>query len=593
MIKSDLENGARALLESKERRVDLLLKALALLAKIEVSVEGVDKEAEEGRRRVAEVRRALIDRIEYLARLRLGEGGKVCLANCQFGEAALTYRHEAYARVVAPLLHYIAEDAHEEILKFLAYAILGDGHVDSSQVYLAVGSFRVENPSKELPLDMYDKIALYVILAAKYGVGVRRVHIGKNVAMIYFDKEYAARAFFEAWDRLPALLRRAEARELYADHILEKLEEMRRYVEGYAEKIKVEHVVRGDKATVFFKDERGDEIARINIRWTGESLHAKFEGAKEKAERLAAILNALGADAQVKKYGDSWRVDLFTDSITAIRRKEWLEAVKSLVEALYERGVINDKRREELLKKVEAGPNVIEIAGVELSVKTKTGKSQRLEVKYQPKSAEAFDYAVRVLKEAGFEEGLHFTAKRPEGNERGYIYLRIPTGLWKLVELKRQGVKWAERAINRLKEIARARGFYELLNEYLKPAEEAETLDPKKVAVEDPESGVRAVVRDLRREWEDGRPRIIVEYETSNRTETFSFIWGVGQIGDVRANVRLNDERAAVLAALTGDESLRRKRGVAALFAKHMLALVRYKGIGWDLLWWYAKLLRE
>ena len=36
------------------------------------------------------------ERIEKLLEdLRLGEGGKVCLANCQSGELTLTYEHEA------------------------------------------------------------------------------------------------------------------------------------------------------------------------------------------------------------------------------------------------------------------------------------------------------------------------------------------------------------------------------------------------------------------------------------------------------------------------------------------------------------------
>ena len=58
------------------------------------------------------------------------------------------------------------------------------------------------------------------------------------------------------------------------------------------------------------------------------------------------------------------------------------------------------------------------------------------------------------------------------------------------------------------------------------------------MVAEDPESGVRAVVRDVKREWVGRRPRIIVEYEASGRVETFYFTWGVKE--GVRADVKLN-----------------------------------------------------
>ncbi|NYR15346.1 PaRep2b protein [Pyrobaculum arsenaticum] len=47
----------------------------------------------------------------------------------------------------------------------------------------------------------------------------------------------------------------------------------------------------------------GDEIARIVIKWDGEGLRAVFNGDKEKAERLASILNALGADVKLREHG--------------------------------------------------------------------------------------------------------------------------------------------------------------------------------------------------------------------------------------------------------------------------------------------------
>ena len=222
LVKADLENGVKALSSDRASRGALAGMALGLLGRVEISLKGVDKNTEEGRRKIAEVKRIIMERIEMFARLRLGEGGRVCLANCQFGEKALTYEHEAYARVIAPLIHYIAEDASvEEVEKFLTYAILYDGHVRSKQARLDVGHFSTKK--EKLPLDIYDKVSLYMILAAKYSVEVRKVYIGENDARIYFN--HVAKMFATAWADFSELLRWANVYRLY-DHIFRKLRRM-------------------------------------------------------------------------------------------------------------------------------------------------------------------------------------------------------------------------------------------------------------------------------------------------------------------------------------------------------------------------------
>lgn len=67
--------------------------------------------------------------------------------------------------------------------------------------------------------------------------------------------------------------------------------------------------------------------------------------------------------------------------------------------------MIGDEKREELLRELVSGPNVVEIAGVEMSV-VKKGKasSKWLEISYRPGSAVAFEAAVKVLKGAEFVE---------------------------------------------------------------------------------------------------------------------------------------------------------------------------------------------
>ncbi|AFA39268.1 PaRep2b protein [Pyrobaculum oguniense TE7] len=302
--------------------------------------------------------------------------------------------------------------------------------------------------------------------------------------------------------------------------------------------------------------------------------------------------------AEARLHGKEWHVVLYTDSITALRRAEWIEAVKTLVEALHKNEIISGVKKDELLEELAAGPNVVKIAGVKMNVTAaKDGKSERLVIRYLPRSVEAFEAPVKALKEAGFEEGIHFTTRRPEEGEKGdkkpgIIRLKVRAGLWKLEELRRQGVGWAAEAVDKLEEIARARGFYDLLEEYLRPAREAETFDPRGMVAEDPERGIKAVVKDVWVQWEGGRPRVVVEYEANGKAKKYTFIWGVVTGGRVSVKVRLDEEKAAVHAALTGDGSLRGKKHVT-LTAKHLLAMAKIKGVGWQLLRWYAEVRGE
>ncbi|MCX8137095.1 PaRep2b protein, partial [Pyrobaculum aerophilum] len=599
MIRRDLEEGLKTLLDNANLREELREKALKLLSEMKISVQGAN-DTDEGKQKIEEARRKIEERIKrFLTDLRLGENGSVCLVNCQFGESVLTYKHEPYARVIAPLVHYIASDApEEEVMRFLAYAVLFDGHVGTGGASLALGNFRVKEASKRLPLDVYDKIALYIILAARYGVGIKGVYVKEGVATLYLDAEYAAGMFSLVWAGLSRLYRFGIENGLYADHILNKLDNIRRYVEEYVNKLKIEYELYSlpgvnPRVEVRFKDEKGNEVAHINIRWDGRGILAYFNGAKEKVERLASILNALGAKAEVKRHDKGWQIELYTDSITAIRRGEWLEAVRILVEELHRRDVINEEKRDQLLTEINAGPNVVEITGVGMRVWQETvGKSKTLIVMYQPVSPAAFDAAVKALKDAGFEEDVHFTAKKPEGGIRGYIRLKLPAGLWRLEELGRQGADWANKALKRLEEIAKARGFSDLLEEYLRPAREAETVDPRGLVAEDAEKGIKVVVRDVKVVRDGDRPRVVVEYEVNGEPNSFSFIWNVTRRGAVTAQVRLNDERALMMAALVNDETIRGKRNTVSLYAKHLFALAKYKGVGWELLRWYAEVMK-
>ncbi|MCX8136359.1 PaRep2b protein [Pyrobaculum aerophilum] len=150
----------------------------------------------------------------------------------------------------------------------------------------------------------------------------------------------------------------------------------------------------------------GEEAAHITVYWTGSKLQAVFSGSRENAERLASIIRALGGEVEVKPHGYGWIVWLTTEGIIAIRNNGWLNAVKSFVDELYSKGLIDKDRYERLVKDIEAGPNTVKYAGIEFSV---VYKSKGIEVRHQPRSEASKNAIVDTLKARGLKEGVHFT----------------------------------------------------------------------------------------------------------------------------------------------------------------------------------------
>ncbi|MEM0483929.1 MAG: PaRep2b protein, partial [Pyrobaculum sp.] len=141
---------------------------------------------------------------------------------------------------------------------------------------------------------------------------------------------------------------------------------------------------------------------------TGRELQATFGGSRENAERLASIIRALGGEAEVKRAGKGWVVQLTTNGIIAIRHDGWLKAVRSFVDEVYAKGLISDDRYKQLIKDIEAGPNVVKIAGVEFSVNY-NDMHNTIEVMYRPGSETSKNAALNALKARGLVEGVHFT----------------------------------------------------------------------------------------------------------------------------------------------------------------------------------------
>lgn len=338
-IKEYLELDSRALYDNAKLRQMLKDETLNLLGQINITTHGVREGSEDAQQKAEELRAIIRKRIEnFLTSLKLGEGNSVCIVDCKSGEEKLTYENEPNARIMAPLLHFLARDVPENnVLRFLTFTILFDGHVKQDQVLLTIGHTHVMKKEKQLPIDIYDKVALYLILAAKYGVEVKGIYFTKKAAMIYFDIGYAKKMFTATWDDLSELLRWGKELGI-RDRIYKKVEKMSTYVDDLVKRIKIDytiHKMSGVDPWVEVKFRACDGVISMAVWWDGRELRGTYRGTREEAERLASILSELGVETKIKPCGRSWCVELTTSHILAIRHPQWQEAVNALVDELY------------------------------------------------------------------------------------------------------------------------------------------------------------------------------------------------------------------------------------------------------------------
>ncbi|WP_258871747.1 PaRep2b protein [Pyrobaculum aerophilum] len=354
-----------------------------------------------------------------------------------------------YLRVLLPLAHAVeayrrGELSREEAALAVIYAVLYDGVVLRDEILLYVGG-----PEKEEePIMTHDHFTVFWLWALReLGFKPSSVRKGRGTHLIVFRGAELNELVKVLVPMLPALHGLRDALAEFADafevvtrevirakfgidwaynirneNFFKKLEEIITMAEDYiyrnvtVERGPLDTSGQLPKTAIRFK--LGDEeVAYINMYWTGNKLLAQFTGSRESAERLASIIRALGGNAEIRRMGRGWSIQLTTDGIIAIRHGSWLNAVRGFVDELYSKGLIDKDRYEQLVKEIEAGPNVAKFAGVEFSVNYRTDKTTQIVVEYQPTSDVSKNIAVSTLKARGLEEGVHFTVKEYGGYE--------------------------------------------------------------------------------------------------------------------------------------------------------------------------------
>ncbi|MEM4898353.1 MAG: PaRep2b protein [Pyrobaculum sp.] len=377
------------------------------------------------------------------------------------GDKEAVDRLGKYLRVLLPLAYAVeaykrGELSREEAALAVTFAVLYDGAVYRDEIQLVVGA-----PEHEVnPIMTHDHFAAFWLWALKVlGFKPSSVRKGRKAHYIAFRGDELNELLKVIAPTLPRLYEFRDALAEFADAFrtisgevvkrkygiewaydirnegfFKKLEEIITMAEDYVYKnIAVERDTLDTswsypKTVIRFKL-GGEEIAYINVYWTGDGLQAQFGGSRENAERLASIIRALGGEAEVKHVkGAGWVVKLATDGITAIRHDGWLKAVRSFVDELYNKGQISEERYEQLVKDITAGPNTVKLAGVEFSVNY-INKTGNIEIVYQPTSETSKNAAVDALKARGLVEGVHFTvttkgAKRYEIRDTKETYTK-------------------------------------------------------------------------------------------------------------------------------------------------------------------------
>jgi hypothetical protein len=163
----------------------------------------------------------------------------------------------------------------------------------------------------------------------------------------------------------------------------------------------------------------GDDV-KYNVYLRKDDILLQFasadRGRAELAARMLRMAGVVGAEARWRSGRDAWSVEVTTDKLAA-GREELRRALAEIVRAALARGWVNRETAERWLRKLERGRTLKE-GWPKYGLGLARGA---LEVRYQTTNASNVEREVKRLREVGLVEGVHFTARMPEGGRDGYV----------------------------------------------------------------------------------------------------------------------------------------------------------------------------
>jgi len=328
--------------------------------------------------------------------------------------------------VVAPALLLIQAErlgVNETTLRYLAAAasgaIGGDGHVSAAMKRVELASGRR---------------GIALLWAAALAAHSIKAEVRKAVGALYVtasggDAARLARLYFlygapllEGDERI-INYKLAEAVEMGAEGLNVSWEGLRRRTEG------------GHVAADLTISE-GDVAVKYNVYLRNDKILLQFVSTDlGRVELAARLLRLAGVTAEVKKVGvsDVWRVTAATD-VLAAGSVELRNALAEIVRRAVENGWVDAGKAERWLEKLEEG-RVLKEGWPKYYVGLVEGA---LVVRFASTNPNNIEREAQRLREMGLGEGVHFSAKMPEGDKAGYVLI-LREGLERAARLSVHG----------------------------------------------------------------------------------------------------------------------------------------------------------
>jgi len=164
----------------------------------------------------------------------------------------------------------------------------------------------------------------------------------------------------------------------------------------------------------------GDIKNKYNVYLRRDNIELEFQSTDRGRVELAARLLKLagvGAEVMKKESMDVWRVRATTGMLIA-GREELRNALAEIVREAITRGWVDEKKAGDWLKELEGG-RVLKEGWPRYEMEL--ARSGALRVRFRSPNPDSIQREVKRLREMGLEEGVHFSARMPEGGEKGYV----------------------------------------------------------------------------------------------------------------------------------------------------------------------------
>jgi len=159
---------------------------------------------------------------------------------------------------------------------------------------------------------------------------------------------------------------------------------------------------------------------KYNVYLREKAIELQFHSTNRgRAELAARLLRLAGVAAEVTKVssGDEWQVWATTDELAA-GREELRKALAEIVREAVARGWVDAGKAKRWLKKLKEG-RVLKEGWRTYYVGL--ARSGALVVRFSSTNPDSIEQEAQRFRDMGLEEGKHFTVKKPEGGEKGYV----------------------------------------------------------------------------------------------------------------------------------------------------------------------------